>query len=237
MREPARQFVLDLPVDAGMDREDFLVSRSNAEAWRALESWRPGAAWPAWPDRLLHLHGPRGSGKSHLAAIWAARATGIVVPACAISEAAVPDLATSPALVVEDVDQGPLDEPSLFHLVNLARESRVSVVFTSAMPLDAEAVRTPDLLSRLRSAPRLEIGAPEDALLRAVFVKLFADRQLAVEANVVDYLVVRIERSLACVAETVLALDRVALSRSRPVTRAIAAEVLGAAPEGAECGD
>jgi chromosomal replication initiation ATPase DnaA len=216
-----RQLVLDLPLDPRFGRDDFLVSRSNEDALRLIESW------PDWPDPLLHLDGPAGSGKSHLAAIWAARAGAGIVAARAIESASVLDLASAKALVIEDVDDGPLDEPALFHLLNLARERRLPVLFTSAHTLDVNRVATPDLLSRLRLAPSVALGFPDDELLRAVLVKLFGDRQLAVEANVVAYLATRIERSLAAAAAIVAALDREALSRGRRVTRAIAAELIG----------
>jgi chromosomal replication initiation ATPase DnaA len=222
MSDVPRQLVLDLPLDPRFGREDFLVSRSNEDALRLIESW------PDWPDPLLHLQGPAGSGKSHLAAIWAARAGARIVAARTIESASVLDLASGKALVIEDVDHGPLDEPALFHLLNLARERRLPVLFTSARTLGVNRVATPDLLSRLRLAPSIGLGFPDDELLRAVLVKLFGDRQLAVEANVVSYLAARIERSLAAAAAIVAGLDREALSRGRRVTRAIAADLIGA---------
>jgi chromosomal replication initiation ATPase DnaA len=221
MAEGARQLVLELPVQPRYGRKEFLVSSSNESACRFIESW------PAWSDTLLQLSGPSGSGKSHLAAIWAAQAGAWTVDARAVVAARVPELARAPALVVEDIDRGPLDEPALFHLVNIARERPMPLLFT-AQALDPMLIRTPDLLSRLRLAPSVALGAPDDALLRAVLVKLFGDRQLLVDANVIDYVALRIERSLAKAAEIVTKLDREALSRGRRVTRAIAGELLGA---------
>jgi chromosomal replication initiation ATPase DnaA len=228
MREGARQLVLDLPVEARFGRDEFLVSASNEAAFRLIERW------PDWSDPLLQLAGPAGSGKSHLAAIWAARSGARVVAAADVALAAVPDLAAAPALVIEDVDRRPVDEPALFHLVNRAREAAVPVLFTAAQPLGPGLIATPDLLSRLRRAPRVELGPPDDALLRAVFVKLFADRQLVVDPNVVEYLVVRIERSLARAAEIVAIIDHEALARGRRITRAVAAGVLEAHAGAAE---
>jgi chromosomal replication initiation ATPase DnaA len=222
MRDASRQLVLDLPVETRFGREDFLVGDSNRDAFRLIERW------PDWSDTVLQLAGPPGSGKSHLAAIWAERAEARTIEAGAIGMVSVPELAQASALVIEDIDRGPLDEPALFHLVNRAREARTSILFTSARALDPALVATADLLSRLRRAPLVALGPPDDILLRAVFAKLFGDRQLVVDPNVVEYLVVRIERSLARAADLVSALDREALSRGRRITRAIAAEVLGA---------
>lgn len=172
------------------------------------------------------LLGPEGSGKSHLAAIWAARADAVTFPAASVTEADVPALAAAPALVLEDLDRGALVEPALFHLVNLARERGHAVLFTSAKPVDALGIATRDLLSRLRLAPSVELGPPDDALLRAVLVKLLLDRQLVIDIAVVDYVANRIERSLARAAAVVAELDRDTLSRGRRITRAAASDVI-----------
>ena len=202
MAEAPRQLAFDLPLDPRFGREDFLVSPSNERAYALIERW------PDWPDRVLHLSGPKGSGKSHLA--------------------------SNGALVVEDADRGERDEAALFHLLNLSRERGAYLLLTSAAPVDAWGVRTPDLLSRLRLAPAVSLDPPDDALLKAVLVKLFVDRQLVVDTTVVDYLALRIERSLARAAEIVAALDREALSRGRRITRPMAAEILGRQPDGDE---
>lgn len=220
MPEGARQLPLDLPVEPRYEPEDFLVGPPNGAAFALVESW------PAWPERLVHLHGPAGSGKTHLAAMWADRAGATRCAAAEIAPERVPELARAAALVLEDLDRGPLDERALFHLVNLARERGGFVMVTSAAALAECPIRTPDLRSRFRLATSRALGAPDDALLRAVLVKLFHDRQLAVERNVVDYLATRIERSFARAVTVVAELDREALSRGRRVTRHMAAALL-----------
>ncbi|HEX8167503.1 MAG TPA: DnaA/Hda family protein [Beijerinckiaceae bacterium] len=227
MPDAPKQLTLDLPLDPRFGREDFLVSPSNERAYALIERW------PDWPDTILLLTGPKGSGKSHLAAIWATEAHGWTVDAFEVAMDRVPHLISNGALVIEDLDgAGSLagvDEPALFHLLNLARERGAYVVVTAAVPVAELAIRTPDLKSRLRLAPSVSLDPPDDALLRAVLVKLFVDRQLVVDTTVVDYLALRIERSLAAAAEVVAALDREALSRGRRITRPMAAELLGRA--------
>jgi chromosomal replication initiation ATPase DnaA len=225
MRETPRQLAFDLPLDPRFGREDFLVSPSNEQAYARIESW------PDWGDTVLVLNGPRGSGKSHLAAIWAASAHAWTVDAFEVVPQQVPHLISGGALAIEDIDRADRDEAALFHLLNLAREKRAFVLLTCAKPPDQWGLRTPDLVSRLRLAPSVTIGAPDDALLKAVLVKLFVDRQLVVDTSVVDYIALRIERSLAKAAEFVTVLDKEALSRGRRVSRAIAAEILGASQE------
>jgi chromosomal replication initiation ATPase DnaA len=225
MRDGPRQLAFDLSLDPRFGREDFLVSPSNERAYALIERW------PDWPDPVLVLVGPKGSGKSHLAAIWAASAHAWTVDAFEVSGSRVPHLVSNGALVVEDADGSDRDEAALFHLLNLARERGACVLVTAAAPPDRWSLRTPDLLSRLRLAPSVSLDPPDDALLRAVLVKLFVDRQLVVDTTVVDYVALRIERSLARAAEVVAALDREALSRGRRITRPMAAEVLGDAAE------
>jgi chromosomal replication initiation ATPase DnaA len=219
-----KQLAFDLPVDPRFGREDFLVSPSNEQAYGLVERW------PDWPDTILLLLGPRGSGKSHLASIWATTARAWTVDAFEVTDGRVPHLVSTGALVVEDADRSERDEAALFHLLNLARERKASVLLTAGLPPDRWGLRIPDLLSRLRMAPSVSLDAPDDALLKAVLVKLFVDRQLVVDTTVVDYIALRIDRSLSQAADVVAALDREALSRGRRVSRPMAAEILGTIP-------
>jgi chromosomal replication initiation ATPase DnaA len=223
MTEAPKQLTLELPLEPRFGREDFLVSPSNERAYALIERW------PDWPDTILLLEGPRGSGKSHLAAIWAAQSHGWTVDAFEVGTDRVPHLVSNGALVIEDLHSAGGDEPALFHLLNLARERRAYVLITTAVAVGELPIRTPDLKSRLRLAPSVSLDPPDDALLRAVLVKLFVDRQLVVDTTVVDFLALRIERSLAAAAETVAALDREALSRGRRITRPMAAELVARA--------
>ena len=221
MAEAPKQLAFDLPLDPRYGREDFLVSPSNERAYALVERW------PDWPDTILVLTGPKGSGKSHLASIWATAAHGWTIDAFEVTGERVPHLVSNGALVIEDLDRGGGDEAALFHLLNLARERGASVLLTSAAPLQELPGRIPDLTSRLRLAPSISLDPPDDALLKAVLVKLFVDRQLIVDTTVVDFLALRIERSLAAAAEAVAALDHEALSRGRRITRPMAAALLG----------
>jgi chromosomal replication initiation ATPase DnaA len=216
----SRQLPLDLPAEPRFGREDFLVSPSNATAWDMFERW------PAWPARTLILCGPSGAGKSHLAAIWAARTGARVLAGRSLSLADLPGLARAGAILVEDADVAPGAETELFHLINLARDENCWLAVTARRRPDAWGLATPDLLSRLRAAPVVEIGQPDDALVRAILVKLFVDRQLVVDTAVVEYLALRIERSLDAARSIVDALDREALALGRAVTRPMASEVL-----------
>ncbi len=220
------QLIFDLPVEPQFGRSDFLVSSCNDTAYAVIEQW------PRWPDSILLLVGPPGSGKSHLGAIWAARANARVVPAAALPLIEAEALARPGAVLLEDADRMNGNEAELFHFINRIRDSGGWMVVTARRRPDLWGLATMDLLSRLRLAPAVEIGAPDDALVRAVLVKLFSDRQLAVEANLIEYLTLRIERSLDAARAIVAKLDRAALIRNRPVTRALAAELFQESSEG-----
>ena len=217
---PARQLPLDLPHEPSFAREDFLSGPANADALRAID------AWPDWPGRMLLLMGPAGSGKSHLGAIWARRADAAVVEAAALAGARPADLARCKAILIENADRVAGAEANLFHLINLARESEAGVLLTARSAPDRWGLSKPDLHSRLRLAPLVTLGEPDDALARAVLFKLFSDRQLAVEPAVIAYIALRIERSLSAARAIVEALDREALARGKAVTRAMAALIL-----------
>ncbi|MGY2049290.1 hypothetical protein [Methylobacterium sp. JK268] len=228
---PARQLALDLPLDPRFGREDFLIGPSNDAAYARIE------AWPDWPDPILVLTGPAGSGKSHLAAIWAAAAGARSVGIAEVTPASLPLLAGHDPLVVEDADRREgRDEAALFHLLNLVRERRSFLVITGAGPVETWGLATPDLRSRLRLAPTVAIAPPDEALLRAVLVKLFVDRQLVVDTSVVDALALRLDRSLGRAREVVAALDREGLSRGRRITRPLALSTLATLDDLAEEG-
>jgi chromosomal replication initiation ATPase DnaA len=213
-----RQLVLSFEPGANFARDDFLEGPSNAMALRLVERW------PDWPARVVAIVGPEGSGKSHLADIWANRTGARRLSARALDQTAVPGALATGALALENVAE-PLDEVALFHLLNLAKEDEATVLLTAREPPAQWAIRLPDLVSRLRALTVVELAAPDDALLRAVLVKLFVDRQLAVDESLISYLVARIERSFAAARAAVAALDREALRQRRPVTRALAAEL------------
>lgn len=219
-----RQLVLALDHPVSFAREDFLAGPSNAAALSLIESW------PDWPNRVMALIGPEGAGKSHLAAIWAEATGARVLSGKRLGDSDLPTALVTGALVVEDLEPGGLDERALFHLLNLAREQEAYVLITARMAPAGFAVDIRDLASRLRAVAAVTLAAPDDALLRSLIVKLAADRQLAVDEALVNYLANRIERSFAAARAAVARLDEEAMRQHRPVTRALAAELFRESP-------
>jgi chromosomal replication initiation ATPase DnaA len=216
-----RQLALALPHAESLTRDNFLEGPANAAGLALIDGW------PEWPNRLMVLAGPEGSGKSHLAAIWTEQAGARSTAAHALTPANVPAALATGSLVVEDLRSQDFDERALFHLLNLAREDQAYVLITAREPPSALPVELRDLRSRLRAMPVVSLLPPDDQLFRALIVKFCTDRQLAIDEALVSYLTTRIERSYAAVRQAVELLDREALRLGRPVTRALAAELLG----------
>lgn len=219
-RVPPRQLAFALPHAESLSRDNFLEGPANAEALGLIDRW------PDWPNRVMLLVGPEGSGKSHLAAIWAEEAGARSTMAHTLTASSVPAALATGALVVEDLNAGAFDERALFHLLNLAREDEASVLITARVAPVGLPIELRDLRSRLRAVPVVNLMPPDDMLFRALIVKFCADRQLNIDETVVSYLASRIERSFAAARQTVELLDAEALRLGRPVTRALAAELL-----------
>jgi chromosomal replication initiation ATPase DnaA len=215
-----RQLAFALPHAESLTRDNFLEGPANEAALTLIERW------PDWPNRIMLLSGEEGSGKSHLASIWAEQSGARTISAHALAAASVPNALATGALVVEDLKPEGFDERALFHLMNLAREEDAFVLVTARVPPSAFEIELRDLRSRLRAVPVVSLAPPDDRLLRALIVKFCADRQLAVDESLVGYLVGRIERSYGAARRAVELLDSESLRLGRPVTRALAAELL-----------
>jgi chromosomal replication initiation ATPase DnaA len=219
-----RQLAFDLPGRDAMTRADFFQAPSNARALQAVNDWRN------WPGSKLLLVGPAGSGKSHLAQIWAAETGAVVLPAAGLAAVDIVDLSGRPVVVEDAQDLGPA-EAQLFHLHNILTPGG-ALLLTARTPPRDWGLALPDLLSRMQAIAIAQLDLPDDGLLSAVLIKLFADRQLAVPPNLIPYLVSRMPRSIGAARALVAALDARALAAGRSVSRTLAAEVLdGMGPE------
>ena len=219
---PAKQLSFDLPARAALGREDFFVTPANAMAVALVEGWAH------WPSRKLVLSGPAGSGKTHLVHVWAALSGAAILPARDLTGADIPALAAAP-VAIEDVEQiagNSAAEEALFHLHNLALAEGQSLLLTAEKPAAQWGLTLPDLASRMQGTQAATMEEPDDQLLTALLVKLFADRQLSPTPDLVPYLVPRMIRSFDFARRIVAALDAAALAEKRPLNRRLAAEVL-----------
>lgn len=213
------QLALPFQHRPGYDSLDFLPAESNEEAL----TWLAGPQHGAWPDRRLALFGPSGCGKSHLLHIWAGRTGATILTGPALTDLdGMPDQG---ALALDDADTV-TNDALLFHLLNTARDRGLSLLLSSRAAPSRWPVRLPDLISRLRAMTAVEIRPPGDDLLMALFMRLLADRQLAVPRPVQDWLLLRLPRSAAALREAVARLDRASLASGSAITRNLAAKVL-----------
>jgi chromosomal replication initiation ATPase DnaA len=217
------QLTFDLPRRIALSRADFLVSDSNAAAVGWIDRW------PDWPSRVLALHGQGGSGKTHLVHVWCSQAAAVIVPGETLSDEAVARLVSERRhrIAIDEADRA--CEHALLHLYNFCMETRGGLLVTARQPPASWSAALPDLDSRLRAVLAIGIGSPDDALLGAVLVKHFADRQLRVAPEVITYLLAHMERSFAAAAEMASRLDVVSLRDRRAITVPLARQLVSEA--------
>jgi chromosomal replication initiation ATPase DnaA len=205
-----------LALDLGIPTEPpaTVVSRCNEAAYALLDDW------PRWPDAVVMVRGPAGSGKSHLAEAFAERTGGTALHGPQLNADAVIDLAARPT-ALDDMDAA--DERAVFHLINAVRAAGSTLLLVGS---SRAGVRLPDLASRLRGVPEVALHPPDDAMIRRVLVEAFLERQLPADPAVVSFLMARMERTLHAARRTVEAIDRAALAERKGPTRPLAARVL-----------
>jgi chromosomal replication initiation ATPase DnaA len=207
------------------DREAFAVSPANAQALALVD------AWPAWPEGRLALVGPAGTGKTHLAWAWAAKAGAVVVEAA--SPAVEPlDLAAlrGRAILIEDADRplagGPLNDEALFHLINMAGVDGGSLLLTGRLAPVAWEAGVPDLRSRLNALSVARFEEPDDIVLEAVLRRGFEAAGIRPSVDLYPYLLARLPRSAPAALAAVATLDAAAIEQGREVNKALALAVL-----------
>ena len=216
----AGQLTFDLGHRPALGREDFMVGPGNSDAVAWIDNW------PDWPGPALVVHGPPGCGKSHLACVWRSRAAAGIIATAGALEAALRRQSPHACFVIEQ-DAAASEDVGLFHLYNRLAENGGHMLLISHEPPARWTGRLPDLMSRLKSAPTAAIAAPDDAMIEAVLIKLFADRQLRVRPEIITYLVARMERSFNAARRLVAAADDASLTHARAITVPLIREILG----------
>ncbi len=220
----AGQLAFEFDHRPSLSGEDFLVAPCNNEAIGWIDRW------PDWPAPALAIWGPTGCGKTHLVRVWQARSGAREIGLDRLAEASPVALLDGKGLcAVEDAGAALADaeaSEAFLHLFNLVAESKGHMMLTAEAPPARRAIELADLASRLAAIPAIEVKAPDDGLIAALLVKLFADRQLGVGADVVSYMVARMERSFGAARSLVAAIDRAALSKRRNVTVPLVGEVM-----------
>ncbi len=220
MQKKSEQLVLDLPHREALGRDDFLVTSSNAAAVELIDQW------PNWPSHAAIILGSEGSGKTHLLEVWRQRSGAPLAIASDLVTTEIPILLKDGVAAIEDIHANNINERALFHVLNLAKQEGKHILITSRLTPGELALTIPDLASRLNSLPIVKILAPDDALLRGVLVKLFDDRQILVDESLVNYILVRMPRSLGTARRLVNEIDKLSLIEKSEITKPLVARVL-----------
>ncbi|WP_238113090.1 DnaA ATPase domain-containing protein [Yoonia sp. I 8.24] len=214
----AEQLTFNWPTGVALGPNDFFVSAANAQAFAML------TAPQSWPDRKMVIVGPKGSGKSHLARIFQIQSAAQTVNAATMPVDFQP---SADCVIVEDMEALPdASQEAMFHLHNHLRNTGGTLLMTAQDAPTRWQIPLPDLASRMQATTITQIDNPDDALLSALIMKLFADRQIMPGPPLVQYLTTRIERSFAAAADIVARLDAAALAEGRKINKALAADLL-----------
>lgn len=212
MTSKRQQIPLSLELPPSWAGEDFFISPSNQIAIDMIKSW------PDWPAMGAIIIGPYGSGKTHLANIWAKKAAAKYWP-------------EEGDIVVVDGLTAELDQTALFHLFNRLKEAKGALLITAEQPINQLGLTLPDLVSRLQSLPTATIDQPDEHLMSALLMKQFADKQLKVGMDVIRFMVLRLERTYENIKTVVEQLDQAALGEKKPITVPFVRRVLDLADE------
>ena len=191
---------------------DFIRGEANGAALDWIERW------PDWPYSIMLLHGPAGSGKTHLAHIFAGRTGGSFIAPERLGLVPADQILTGNHCWVLDGLDDVANESALAQLINHARARGDYLLITAREPADTRVFELPDLSSRLRALPAVGIDTPDEALLTGVLAKSFADLQLRIAPEVLHYAINQLERSFAAIQRFAVAMDQLSLTRGRAIT-------------------
>jgi len=206
-----QQLILDLRSIPSMGRNDYFVSDVNKEAVTWLD------AWPNWTTFGFIVCGPLGSGKSHLAQVLKTLSHGDIIEAKDISDQNIDQLSQKKCLIIENIELL-TSEALLFHLYNMLLENKNNLMLTSNLTIPQISFELPDLKSRLLSMTQVNIGFPDDRLLKNLLIKQFLDKGILVEMDVIDYLIKRIDRSFEAILKLVSKIDFQSLEKAKKIT-------------------
>ncbi len=224
--EKTKQYKLQFSPNTYLGEDDFLVTSCNDTAYNIIKMW------PYWPHFAINIYGPKSSGKTHLAHIWAERVQKSLprpidipfIEAPHINMKNVNKLAHENKYLVIENMTAEINEEAFFHLYNFFNIPEHFILFTSELPLTKLPIKLPDLHSRLKAIPGIEILQPDDIMLTALIAKLFNDRQIIISQDILDYILNHTERSFDFVRRLVAEIDDISWTYGRAVTISIVKE-------------
>ncbi len=204
-----KQLILPLDISPTYTHEDFIIGNCNIEAYKAVISDVP------WSFNRLIIIGEGGSGKTHLANIWAASKDALFIQ----DDSRLNGINN---IVIENIEN--IDETFLFHQINLCQERNLKLLMTTSR---YGMYKTPDLLSRIASSYKVLIGVPDREIIEALLTKSLVEKQVIFHTDVPRYVAARIERSFFELKNFIQKIDDISLSEKRSITIPFIKEVLG----------
>jgi len=213
------QLILKFPSKNLYLEEDYIVSRSNKEAYEFINSW------PKWLKRVVNIFGPPGSGKTHIGSLLKSKTPTLKVEGSLLNDKIFFEYKTKEALVIENMSNN-ISENLFFSIWNLALQDNKYLLITSKNPISAYKFKLPDLKSRVNSCLSIGIKLPDDDLIGVIIAKNFSDKQINIEKKQIDYIVKRIDRSYEKISKFISILDKYSLKNSAPINLKLIKEVL-----------
>ena len=203
------------------EKDDFLVSSSNKEAYKLVNSW------PEWRSRKIIIFGDSGTGKTHLSKIWQKNTSAIILNLNQLKKIKFESFFKKKNIfIIENIsdffdkinnkEKNNL-EKQLLHFYNLIEEKKGYLLLTSLIAPKLWKISLPDLKSRILSSIAVKIKKPNDQLLSSVLVKLFVDKQILIDKKIIKFIVYRSERSFANLENIVNKIDKQSLITKKKI--------------------
>ena len=215
------QLSLNLKKKGIYEKDDFLVSSSNKEAYKLVNSW------PEWRSRKIIIFGDSGTGKTHLSKIWQKNTSAIILNLNQLKKIKFESFFKKKNIfIIENIsdffdkinnkEKNNL-EKQLLHFYNLIEEKKGYLLLTSLIAPKLWKISLPDLKSRILSSIAAKIKKPNDQLLSSVLIKLFVDKQILIDKKIIKFIVYRSERSFANLENIVNKIDKQSLITKKKI--------------------
>ena len=214
----SKQLYFDMPDKTALGIEDYIITESNSFAFDLISRMIKGEI------NQGVISGPSFSGKTHLSKILIKNIGG--------NESLYIDrdykkiiekVGSSNLIVIENIDKVLEDksEEDLFHIINFTKENDKKLLMTSCKSISNIEFKLEDLKSRLNATLEAKIMQPDDELMKLVLIKIFNDKQLLINPNVIDFLRSRLERSYKSINDFIEKIDKFSLEKGKKITIAL----------------
>ena len=214
------QLIIQFDYDQNFKDDDFYVSKSNKHIFDYLNNW------PKWEKNFLNIYGEKFSGKTHLINIFIKKFKGIKFDANLITDKDLMQIKVNENIILENFDEN-INERLIYSLFNIIDLDNKFIIVTSRKSIVDIDLKLKDLKSRTKNFLLQKIGKPDDELMFALILKIFSDRQIAIDKKLIDFIIKRIDRSYSKIFDFIYKVDEHSLKKKKPIDFKIIKEVLG----------